>query len=127
MLSHRQRANWKAVSAKRSDVDALIQALDIMVFPSLFEGMPNVVLEWQIAGLPALISDTITRECCITDNVSYLPLEKGPTYWAEQVLNTQLEERIHTRENVRKCFVEAGFDIRENAKVLKAKYSELLG
>lgn len=110
----------------RSDVDALIQALDIMVFPSLFEGMPNVVLEWQIAGLPALISDTITKECCITDSVSYLPLEKGPRYWAEQILNTQLEDRISTRESIQKRFREAGFDIRENAKVLRNKYNELL-
>ena len=110
----------------RSDVDALIQALDIMVFPSLFEGMPNVVLEWQIAGLPALISDTITRECCITDNVSYLPLEKGPTYWAEQVLNTQLEDRESTRQSIQQRFVETGFDIRENAKALRGKYIGLL-
>lgn len=110
----------------RTDVDALIQALDIMVFPSLFEGMPNVVLEWQIAGLPALISDTITRECGIMDSVSYLPLEKGPTYWAEQILHTPLENRINTREKVRKRFVEEGFDIMENAKILRKKYFELL-
>lgn len=110
----------------RSDVDALIQALDIMVFPSLFEGMPNVVLEWQIAGLPALISDTITKECCITDSVSFLPLEKGARYWAEQILNTKLEDRESTKQNIEKRFVDAGFDIRENAKVLRNKYIELL-
>lgn len=110
----------------RSDVDALIQALDIMVFPSLFEGMPNVVLEWQIAGLPALISDTITRECGIMDSVSYLPLEKGATYWAEQILHTQLEDRESTRQSIQRRFVEAGFDIRENAKALRKKYIGLL-
>lgn len=110
----------------RSDVDALIQAMDIMVFPSLFEGMPNVVLEWQIAGLPALISDSITRECSIMDSVFYLPLEKGATYWAEQILHTPLEDRINTKENVRKRFIEAGFDIMENAKALRKKYFELL-
>ena len=110
----------------RSDVDALIQALDIMVFPSLFEGMPNVVLEWQIAGLPALISDTITRECGIMDSVSYLPLKKGAKYWAEQILHTPLEDRINNREDIRKRFIEAGFDIAENAKTLRKKYIELL-
>lgn len=110
----------------RSDVDALIQALDIMVFPSLFEGMPNVVLEWQIAGLPALISDTITRECGIMDSISYLPLEEGPAYWAEQILRTPLEDRISTRETIRKRFIESGFDIMENAKKLKGIYYKLL-
>lgn len=119
-------ANKVIFLGSRSDVDALLQALDIMVFPSLFEGMPNVVLEWQIAGLPALISDTITRECGIMDNVSYLPLEKGPIYWAEQVLHTQIEDRESTRQNIQQRFIEAGFDIRENAKVLKKIYIDLL-
>ena len=111
---------------RQSNVQDWLQALDIMVFPSLFEGMPNVVLEWQIAGLPALISDVITRECGIMDTVSYLPLEKGSEYWADQILHTPLNDRENTKEAIRKRFVEAGFDIQENAKVLKNKYIELL-
>lgn len=111
---------------RQSDVEKWIQAMDIMVFPSLFEGMPNVVLEWQLAGLPSFISDSITRECEITDSVWYLPLEKGADFWAQQVLNTKIYDRMRTREHIRKCFVEAGFDINENAKFLKQKYCELL-
>lgn len=111
---------------RQSNVQDWLQALDIMVFPSLFEGMPNVVLEWQIAGLPALISDVITRECGIMDTVSHLPLEKGSEYWADQILHTPLNDRENTKEAIRKRFVEAGFDIQENAKVLKNKYIELL-
>lgn len=126
LVREKRLVNKVMFLGSRADVDALIQALDIMVFPSLFEGMPNVVLEWQIAGLPALISDTITRECCITGSVSYLPLEQGPAYWAEQVLKTQLEDRESTRRSIQQRFIETGFDIRENAKVLKEKYSDLL-
>ena len=111
---------------RQSDVENWIQALDIMVFPSLFEGMPNVVLEWQLAGLPALISDVITKECGIMDTVSYLPLENGPAYWADQILHTPLNDRENTKEGIQKRFIEAGFDIQENAKVLKNKYIELL-
>lgn len=111
---------------RRTDVENWLQALDVMVFPSLYEGMPNVVLEWQIAGLPALISDVITKECAIMDTIYYLPLEKGPFYWAEQILHTPLNDRLHTGDAIRKRFIEAGFDIHENAKSLKEKYSELL-
>ena len=111
---------------RQSDVENWIQALDIMVFPSLFEGMPNVVLEWQLAGLPALISDVITKECGIMDTVSYLPLENGPAYWADRILHTPLNDRENTKEDIQKRFIEAGFDIQENAKVLKNKYIELL-
>lgn len=111
---------------KRDDVDRIIQALDIMVFPSLFEGMPNVVLEWQIAGLPVLLSDSITRECSITDNISYLPLEKGPTFWADRIMNTPLEDRASTRDIIKSKFKKAGFDITENAGKLRKMYYELL-
>ena len=48
--------------------------MDVFVFPSLYEGMPNTVIEAQATGLPCFIADTITREANITGLVSYLPL-----------------------------------------------------
>ena len=55
----------------RPDVPALLSAMDVFVFPSLYEGMPNTVIEAQATGLPCLIADTITREADITGLVSY--------------------------------------------------------
>ena len=37
-----------------SNVADMLQAMDIMVLPSRFEGLPNVVVEWQIACLPCV-------------------------------------------------------------------------
>lgn len=65
----------------RSDVPALLSAMDMFVFPSLYEGMPNTVIEAQATGLPCIISDTITREADITGLVHYLPLGDADT-WA---------------------------------------------
>lgn len=110
----------------QSDVQNWLQALDIMVFPSLFEGMPNVVLEWQIAGLPAIISDTITRECSVTGSVKYLSLEAGPDAWAKVVMDTPVVERDHRQDQIRSLFEKAGFDIAKNAVVLKGIYKDLL-
>ena len=56
----------------RSDVPNLLQAMDVLLFPSFFEGFPGVVLECQAAGLPCIISDTITREVNITGLVEYV-------------------------------------------------------
>lgn len=111
---------------RQSNVEDWLQAMDIMVFPSWFEGMPNVVLEWQISGLPVLLSDRITRECKIMDNVVYLPLEQSAEQWADQVEAMPAPDRNATRDAVREAFAAAGFDIRINAVELKKKYAELI-
>ena len=66
----------------RNDVHDLIQALDILLFPSFFEGLPGVVLECQVSGLPCLISDTITSEVQITQNVVFNSLQNTAEEWA---------------------------------------------
>lgn len=109
-----------------SNIEKWLQALDVMVFPSLFEGMPNVVLEWQIAGLPAIISDTITKECKIMNSVKYLPLEAGSEVWAEEILKTEITDRNKNQEEIYHAFEKAGFDINRNAVMLKRIYMELL-
>ncbi|SFB30016.1 Glycosyltransferase involved in cell wall bisynthesis [Cohnella sp. OV330] len=46
----------------RSDVDRLMQGFDVFVFPSFHEGLPVTLVEAQGAGLPCVISDSITNE-----------------------------------------------------------------
>lgn len=46
----------------RNDIEQLLPARDLFFMPSLFEGLPISLIEAQAAGLPCLISDTITRE-----------------------------------------------------------------
>ena len=62
----------------RSDVPELLQAMDIMVFPSLFEGLPVTLIEAQASGLPCIVADTITPEVGISDSLKFLSLERGP-------------------------------------------------
>lgn len=76
----------------RSDVPALLSAMDVFVFPSLYEGMPNTVIEAQATGLPCLIADTITREADITGLVHYLPLDSADA-WASYIANLPQETR----------------------------------
>ena len=81
----------------RSDVPELLAAMDVFVFPSFFEGMPNTVIEAQATGLPCVIADTITPEADITGLVKYLPLE-NPENWAEAALSSVRAERLDTKQ-----------------------------
>lgn len=73
----------------REDIPEILSAMDVFVFPSLYEGMPNTVIEAQATGLPCIISDTITKEANITRLVEYVSLEKSPREWAEMALKIQ--------------------------------------
>lgn len=71
----------------RSDIPSILNAIDVFVFPSLYEGMPNTVIEAQACGIPCLISDTITKEVKFSNLLSFLPLTLSAKTWAENALS----------------------------------------
>jgi len=99
------------------NVNKMLQALDLMLFPSRFEGLPNVVLEWQASGLPCLISANITTECAVSDLVSFLPINNY-NLWIDEILKFSHVDRVNTSiEGVEKLRTN-GFDIEENVMQL---------
>ncbi len=89
----------------RSDVPELLQGMDLMLFPSFFEGLPGVVLEAQAAGLPCIISDTITDEVLITNDIYSLNLSSGIKAWSDKILNMKsVEDRKELNTLVNKRF-----------------------
>ena len=109
-----------------TNIDEMLQGMDIMLLPSLFEGLPNVVLEWQAAGLPCIISDAITTECKATELVKYMPLNAGPDKWADAIRISELQDREKQASSIMQQMVEAGFDIETNARELRNIYGELV-
>ena len=74
----------------RADVNKVMQAMDIFVFPSLFEGLPVTMVEAQAAGLPCVISNRVPNECIITDGlVTIKNLSESPEEWAKHILSKQ--------------------------------------
>lgn len=92
----------------RSDIPDLLSAMDVFVFPSFYEGMPNTVIEAQATGLPCIISDTITKEASITDKVEFLSLSSSATYWAKKVIDCNNSQ---TDRNTHNAFLEQRYDI----------------
>lgn len=84
-MEKRGLAGKTVFTGRIPNVHEMLQAMDIMLLTSLYEGLPNVVLEWQAEGLPCVISDGITRECAPSDLVTFLPLEAGALAWAEKI------------------------------------------
>ena len=60
-------------TGERSDVNELMMAMDLFLFPSLFEGFPVTCIEAQCSGLPVLMADTITPEAALTSNAFFMP------------------------------------------------------
>lgn len=103
----------------RNDVRGLLQAMDVFVLPSLFEGLPLVLVEAQSSGLPCVISNHVPPECEKARNlIRFLPLEAGPDRWAEEVLRSAKIVRRDTLAEIQA----SGFDIRENALKLQQFY-----
>ena len=106
----------------RSDVSRLLQAMDVFILPSLYEGLSLAAVEAQAAGLPCLVSDTLPEEAVLTDRVQRLALT-DPGRWARLALRAAGTERQDTRQAI--CA--AGFDIAENTRWLEGFYLETDG
>ena len=91
----------------RKDVNRLLQAGDVFLFPSFFEGFPGAVLEAQAAGLPCVLSDTITPEVCLLDSTVMVSLKESKEKWAKTVERMCLLERYDAVEKI----VQEGYDI----------------
>lgn len=106
----------------RSDVPELLQAMDVFVFPSLYEGLPVTLVEVQASGLPCLISDKVPIECKMTETVQQIPLTDSPEIWADKAIEASRMPRKNTYEEIKA----AGYDIVENAKRLQKMYEEMM-
>lgn len=80
-------------AGSQGNVSAYYQAMDYMVFPSHFEGLPGTIVEAQAAGLRCLISDTITEEVVVTDLVKVRSIQESAEKWAEEILKKQHYDR----------------------------------
>lgn len=109
----------------RSDVHELMQAMDVFVLTSHFEGLGIVNIEAQAAGLPCFVSDKVVPpEVKLTDLLHFIPLEKSPAYWAEYILSHAMP--VEQRRDQSSAIIDAGFDICTTAQQLNNFYLEVL-
>lgn len=120
--AHDMQLNENVIFAgKREDIDRLIRLFDVMILPSLFEGLPTVAVEAQAAGVPCILSDTITKECDLKMGlVKFLPIS-DVSVWSSEL--KEMKTSI-VAPSIRKKQLElTGFTIDSMQK----KYRESLG
>ncbi|KKI91445.1 glycosyl transferase family 1 [Bacillus sp. SA1-12] len=106
----------------RSDINHLLQAFDLFIFPSFHEGLPVTLIEAQGSGLPCIISDQITAEVDMGIGlVKFLPLT-NKVEWVEEVIKISSKE---SRRNISKmALFEQGYDIKKTANFIHDFYLE---
>lgn len=107
----------------RSDIPQLLQSFDVFMLPSFYEGMPLSVLEAQAAGLPCFISNCITKDVEIGEDVMSLSLQNTPRIWAKYIIDYSKD---HTRRErcIKNCglLTVAGYNIEKEADELRYAY-----
>ena len=100
-------ANAVRLLGRRDDVNKIMQAADVLVMPSFFEGLTVVGIEAQASDLPLLLSDTVTKELELLPSTQFISLEAGPIAWAEAIVNSKQHNRQSRYEELKA----AGYDI----------------
>lgn len=104
-------------------VSEILQAMDVFLFPSLFEGLPVSLVEAQASGLFCVISDGISEEAIIVpEDVTVIPLAENAENWAIKITRLDLSSRKDNSDQI----INKGYDIKDNVKKLENKYIQLL-
>lgn len=109
----------------RSDVADIYAGMDLFLFPSKFEGFPNVLLEAQCEGLPCLISNCITNEVIISKNVFSLDLDIPLFYWIKKIIKIS-KNKNNERQKSWILIKNAGFSIEREIKNIEELYIKSL-
>ena len=104
----------------RNDVNKIMSALDVLILPSYFEGMPNVIIEAQIASLTSIVSNNVTQEIDFgVDKVLFEDLIVDK--WVD-IIESQIKSKEKINLNIIK---EKGYDLEEQVKWQEGFYEKV--
>ncbi len=106
----------------RSDIPQLLQAMDLFLFPSLFEGLPVVLIEAQASGLTCVVSETITKESDVTGRVEFKSLKASSVDWAKSILK---DDKVHV--DTTRQLKKSGYDTTTMVNWLSRYYASYYG
>ena len=105
----------------RNDIPDILCAMDCFVMPSLYEGLPFVLVEAQTTGLPCVISNTINKDSKLTPNLAFCGLNDDAGLWVEKIKDIIGKDN---REEGAKYIEERGFDVLSTVRYLESLYAK---
>lgn len=114
--------NQVIFAGSRKDVPACMSAMDLFLFPSLYEGLSVACVEAQAAGLPILTTTSVSSEVALTELVRQEDLSLSANQWAEIAIDMVTSRGYTPREVYANLIKEAGFDAKELAKKMEDLY-----
>ena len=106
---------------QRTDINELYNAMDLFLFPSLYEGLGMVLIEAQANGLPCIASTEIPKIAKVINNVSFLKLRCSANFWCDEIIK-MIGRKCLTDI---KLLVKEGYDIKIESSKLFEKYIKL--
>lgn len=89
------------------NVGEYMNAMDVFVFPSLYEGMPLALVEAQTNGLPCCISDRIPEDAFLTDLIRVIPFDNNDTEWIRMICDANRKDSSSYGQQI----YQMGFDV----------------
>lgn len=109
---------------KSTEVPQLMQAMDMLIMPSLFEGLPLTLIEAQATCLPCYVSDVVSDEVKITELINFISLDDSPKQWATIINNGYSFDREENRSRIIKQVKDSGYSIEDNALKVQSLYKQ---
>lgn len=103
----------------RKDVNEIMQAFDVFLFPSLYEGLPLTLIEAQASGIKIYASSTITPKVNITNNINFISLSDNAAMWAKKIVEN---------DNIRNLDIESLYNLYDSTKIaqkIQQKYLDM--
>lgn len=108
----------------RSDVDRLMNGMDVFMLPSQFEGLPVTVVEARCSGLPVLLSGCLPSDVVQLEGVESMSLKASTDMWARRVIELAA---VANRSDAEKKFLsKSGYGIKENCEILQSIYLRMI-
>lgn len=108
-------------TGRRYDTEAIMSASDVFVLPSLFEGLPIVLVEAQSEGLPCIVSDVVTKEAKLCNEMQFLSLNESAEEWANKILSI---DKVPDRNTASKVVADSGFDMMQTVEQIENLYKD---